>query len=598
MIQDSLHHHSIEGRLTRWFSSPLTLLAIVAALIICFLFVSQARLPQMDDILLTEFGSLPWVSPGSRLLSLYTLVEGKPEYTQMIVEYLGLPWWTDPQIKINFFRALTAVTHLIDFKLWRNNMTGMSLHSILWYALMVTAAYHFFKRLLPGRAPVILATFFFALNVSHVQALIWVANRTALLTATFAALTLLLHHRWRSEGNLSMGLLAMLTLILGFFSGEAALATCAFLFSYTLFMDRKPGLIRFTVLIPYAVIAFVWFALYKSAGHGSSGTSFYLDPGDNLPYFLVSLIKRYPLLLFTQWSGIPVEFLPRAIDGPAWSVVFMSASFFALITVLLWPLLKCNASARFLFLGILLALIPACTAPPQSRMLVLTNIAAAGLLAQFLLAWSNNNNSIVRSGAAAAACAFLWIMHGIIHPLAFIAVSISTPMVSSAETLESINNLPMPEIPHSQQIVYVNPIKVPHLAYQVLLKRYLDEATPEKNYSLTGSPGPYTITRQDEYTLTIASDIGFTTHTGTYPLLFRSFDNPVKAGEQFTTGDIEITVLAVDRFGIPKKARYVFDKPLEDSKWLWMQWSGKDHKTKTYQPPAIGELQHLDSNSI
>src|SRR6266511_910900 len=57
------------------------------------------------------------------ILDLFTFTNGVPAENQRLID-LGsmLPWWSDPRLKIAFFRPLSALTHLFDQLLFPNQI--------------------------------------------------------------------------------------------------------------------------------------------------------------------------------------------------------------------------------------------------------------------------------------------------------------------------------------------------------------------------------------------------------------------------------------------------------------------------------------------
>jgi hypothetical protein len=62
--------------------------------------------------------------------------------------------------------------------------------------------------------------------------------------------------------------------------------------------------------------------------------------------------------------------------------VLVAAAILGGLIVLLWPLIQTTPATRFWFIGMTLALVPACTGGGGDRMLMFTGIGAAALLAQ------------------------------------------------------------------------------------------------------------------------------------------------------------------------------------------------------------------------
>ncbi|MCA1662772.1 MAG: hypothetical protein LC659_00595, partial [Myxococcales bacterium] len=57
-----------------------------------------------------------------------------------------LPWWTDPEVKLAFWRPLSALTHVVDWRVWPRSPAAMHVHSLLWFALALIAVAAFYRR--------------------------------------------------------------------------------------------------------------------------------------------------------------------------------------------------------------------------------------------------------------------------------------------------------------------------------------------------------------------------------------------------------------------------------------------------------------------
>jgi hypothetical protein len=49
----------------------------------------------------------------------------------------GLPWWTAPDLRLAFWRPVTALTHGVDYAMWPDAPWLMHLQSLLWYGAAV-----------------------------------------------------------------------------------------------------------------------------------------------------------------------------------------------------------------------------------------------------------------------------------------------------------------------------------------------------------------------------------------------------------------------------------------------------------------------------
>src|SRR5262249_38282925 len=79
-------------------------------------------------------------------LSLFTFASGEPAAHSRALESGAFPWWTDPDIRIVFFRPISSLTHALDYALWPSSPAAMHFHSIVWYLLVVVLAGALYRR--------------------------------------------------------------------------------------------------------------------------------------------------------------------------------------------------------------------------------------------------------------------------------------------------------------------------------------------------------------------------------------------------------------------------------------------------------------------
>src|SRR3990167_10046806 len=82
-----------------------------------------------------------------------------------------IPWWTSQELKVDFWRPLTALTHWLDYKLWPEFPIAMHLQNVAWYLVLVVAIFALFERLKLNTGAALLATSLYALDASHAEAI-------------------------------------------------------------------------------------------------------------------------------------------------------------------------------------------------------------------------------------------------------------------------------------------------------------------------------------------------------------------------------------------------------------------------------------------
>ena len=130
--------------------------------------------------LLVARGLHPFAGLPQSRLDLFSFAGHDPATIQPLVDAGMFPWWTDPAVKLAFWRPLASFTHLVDWTLWPGAPWAMHLHSLAWFGLALAAAAALYRRLIGGWTAG-LATLLYALDDAHGPAVGWIANRNAMV---------------------------------------------------------------------------------------------------------------------------------------------------------------------------------------------------------------------------------------------------------------------------------------------------------------------------------------------------------------------------------------------------------------------------------
>lgn len=539
----------------------------------------------------------------------FMFLDGDPEHTRKLMDRGLAVWWTDPRCRASFVRPVTALTHIVDFRLFADYPVLMHLQSLVWYALLVWAAAVLYRRMISPTLPAwtaALAALLFTVDDAHATPVGWVANRNVLPATLFGILTLIAHDRWRRQGHHGWAWLAPLALLAGLLSKETAVCTGAYLLAYALFVDGGRWTSRLRSLLPYAAVGLVWYAWYKSLGCGTARLDQYTDPANNPAGFARHVVGYGPILLLGQW-GLPVSDLAIGWSASALRVHWIGAAVFcALLALVLFPLLRKDALARFWALGMVLSLLPACIAFPSDRLLMFVGIGGMGLLAQFLGGMEEGASWWPRLAPWRWSLrAFGWVMVGIhlvvAPPLLLVGSYARLPGRAFHGLLATFPDDPRLQ---SQTAVFVNSVSWASKRLLVQMRHYEGRPIPAHILDLNAAWSRARLTRVDDYTLTVRPEGGYLQPRDWWPegeqppvfsLIYpirlldrsRSEKHPLQLGEtvELTAATIQITELTDD--GRPAEATFRFGVPLEDPSLRWFQVTKQGYVP--WKPPAIGE---------
>lgn len=479
-------------------------------------------------------------------------------------------WWQQPGGFARAFRALPSLTHWLEFQAGAPAWF-MHLHSALWYAALCAVVAVLYRRMLVGWAAG-LAALFFAVDYSHAMVVGWVANRNALLAATFGVAAVLLHHHRRV-------VLAALCFAAALASGEVGLGFAGYLFAHVVCLEPRGHRVR--ALVPYVVVGAVWLAIYVTGSFGTRGSGMYLDP--RRASFWLEFPSHLVLVLATELGGPGPDFWPLVGLGPRAALVLVGVVVVSLAVAALLPVLRQDARARFLGLGALLASVPVCATTPSARLALVPGIGLIGLVGLAFARWRDERPKLPRVAAVFAGLA--GGMHLFVAPLLF------PVMVQQVAGIEGVVQRLVARVPDepalaSQQVVVVN---LPDLLFTLYVRPALASQAPTRAVPrgiLVLGLGTHSleVERLDARTLRVVDGAGFFGHD--FSVLFRPKELPMPAGSEVVTPTVHVFVEAMGQGGVPTQVRFEFSRELEDRSLRWLAWDGS--ALVPFVLPAVG----------
>ncbi len=481
---------------------------------------------------------------------------------------LALPWWSADDLKLSFWRPVAALTHLLDYTLWPDAPWLMHLHSVLWYIATVIVVGLLFRRVFDVAWQAGLAMFVYAVSHTHAVPVFFLANRNALLGVCFGAAALLLHQRWRRQGSREAAVLAPAVLLLGLLACEGTIAAGGYLLAYAAFLDRGTPKARALSLAPYFAVVAAWRFAYNLLGHGAAASEAYIDPVTSPARFLSAIATRGPIDLLAQWLLPPADW-SRLVSAPVFMKWWLFAiGFLAVLMLMLLPVLKRDATARFWCAGMWLSLVPSCATFPMDRMLLHSGIGGAALLAQFASAvWSGQlvpRDAHVRKLAARVFFDVLIALHVLVSPI-WLPLRIVTTAGSFRDMTDGIAALAARDDLSHKLVVLVDDVQFTG-AYFPSLRALAGREPAEDFLVLAPVEGRFdrvSLSRPTANTLVMEVD-------GTYAwFLERDRTHPFAVGDRVQRRRMSAEIVAVTTDGRPTKIAFHFDTPLEDDSIAW-----------------------------
>ncbi len=569
--------------------SPARVVLIASLLLAPCLFT---RLVLDDYVLATKSGvgrtvaGLP-IEP----LWLFTFTTGDPAQNQRLMdEGVLLPWWSEPNHLNAFFRPLTSLTHLLDFRAWPSSSFLMHLHSLLWYALLLFALERVYRAIEPDSALLVgLSFLLFAVDDAHGATVGWVANRNAVIAVAFGLPALLAFHR-SAVGSRAAAWVGPFLFALSLCAGETAFSIAGYMFAYALCLDRRSWLRRAGALAPYVALLLAHRGAYRLFGLGSYGSSAYRNPLQEPFEFLISLGYNLPVLLS---SKLLLPLADHGFFGPPqtrWVLWVISVLGLLALARPVFDCLKRDAHARFWSAGMVLSAIPVSASLPGERLLLVLGIGASPLLARLLAPLADPVHRAAL-GRRLPVLVFVLFMHGVIGPLTLpLRAAAMEPVARQSERL----NRGIPSGPEVQGkvVIVVNAPLVVMVSYLQLLRATRDEPRPTQLLMLASSSSDIAVSRLGPARLRVELEEGF---------LFRLEEQHYRADlmrgtDTISLRNLEATVVARTEDQRPKAVEFALDAPFEDARYLWRVY--RDGALVPWQPPAAGTIEHFEKEEF
>jgi hypothetical protein len=515
---------------------------------------------------------VPGLRQGS--LDLFTFTTGDPADNRALMDGgIMLPWWTDPELRIAFFRPLASLTHQLDFALFPNIPAAMHAHSLLWFAVALGSVAWLYRRLETSPLVAGLAGLLYALDDAHGPVVGWLSNRNALIATALGAAVIALYDVGQREGRRTARLASPALLGISLFAGEFAVGALAYVVAHAVFLSRGSWGRRALSVTPHLAVVLVWRWGWGRAGFGARGSGAYLDPVSDPGAFLLELPVRILALLHGAWSGPPSDLFFLAPPAHRPILVALATLTVVLVLLLVAPLLHSDAHARFWAGGMIVAILPVSASFPSDRLLLFVGVGAMALMSRLVL-------RVLTSAEPARWRRWLTLAFAAVH---LVVAPLVLPMrAAQMQILGSLSMRAQASLdaalaggPHTLVIASA-PVALLG-SYLQAERAYLGRPRPEHLYVLSTASSATHVERAGTSELRIEAERGFL-HT---PLErhYRGSTAGLEPGQRVELARMTAHVEEGGAEGRPSSVRFTFDEDLDGSGTVVLRWAG-DH----YEP--------------
>jgi hypothetical protein len=522
-----------------------------------------------------------------------------PQCMALMKNYGTLPWWTPDNLRCSLCRPVAAFTHWLDYQFFPDSPALMHAHNIAWFAAVVFLLTMVYRKLMGTTWVAGLAALLFLLDGNTYFPVAFVANRGFFLALFFGLMCLYEHHQWRSTKSRRGLVLSALFLALSLFSEEGGASTFAFILAYALVLEPGSFRNRALTVLPSVLVIIAWRIIYTLSGYGLFHVGIYIDPAHEPLRFVRELIPRDMVLLGSQLTSVPPEFLFAVKPSlqPAIIALYGVAAVAALVVFIPW--VRRDKTAAFWFAAMILAAIPEAVLVPLSKNFGFIAIGAYGLIASFVAGVVTRQNPLLERRVcrilAWVACVLLILVHG---PGA-IAKRVAV-VKADASVFAWASRVP-PDWPNieKQNVIVINHPCPLESAYAPAYKAYYHQSLPKTLRTLVPGCTSFDVERTDDKTLVIqarAPNIFSCDNVGPIDIAyaFSAFtlvgaEPNCKKGDRYNLGGLTVEVLELDTASFPSRVAFRFDTSLDspDFRWLWFDW--RTHSSEPFKMPAIGQ---------
>jgi len=488
----------------------------------------------------------------------------------------GLPWFTDPELRIALWRPLSSALAAFDDAVFGAYAPAHLLHSGFWYVALCALVAAWYQRHLPGRRGAIAAVGY-ALAANHQQGVTWFSARNTVVAAVFGMLAVFAHERAREKDSLGARIMVAAMVALALSAGEAGLGSVAFIIAMEWLDSGVSWRVRLRRVLPTLGSVGLYFVLRVALGYGTHASGMYKDPLTDPFGYLAVLPERLLGSLAALLVGMPADlwfFVPSTRSPMAWMGIVAG--------VALWLWLRHGArrlpasdqrTLRLLVLAMFLSLLPQLAGPLGPRSYTIPSIAALGLLAAGLDQALSTPAPALRKYGARALAGLLLLVHGAVGPYWWLSTARSgADFVAELEDHQAELGMDEPATADDEYVL----ISVPNGVfgfYTPYQRAATGQRTPAQWRVLSFAARDHVATRTSEHTLEVKVDDGDLLDS---PItdLFRDAKRQLQVGQVRRSDGFSARILELSPRGQPRRVEFTTKRALDDPELHLMAWDG------------------------
>ncbi|HET6333933.1 MAG TPA: hypothetical protein VFG30_12015 [Polyangiales bacterium] len=525
--------------------------------------------PQRDFILAKLHGDVwarnrPWYD-------VYNLVGGDPKFALLTRFFWVTPWWTWLELKIQFFRPVSAATLYLDYALFGQHYWLAHLHSALWYFAACGLVCLAMLQVSQSRAAAALGSLLFAVDDAHSSSVSWLAGRNAVVGAACFAAALNLYVLGARRQQLRWVVAAAFSLLIGLLAAENVVSTLPFFVAYTFVLDRRRLQRKLVDAALVSACVAIWFVGHKSLGFGTFGSGAYLDPIRDGSAFWRAMPSRILALIQLQ-LGPPWAIVPY-IPFPSFIGLYELGRWVVLPALALFVIRCFDREIAYWSLSATCGLIPLTAGAPHDRLLTHVGMAWCMLLALMILALLRKAPHLSRVPGTGFRL-FAAVVLGLHLALAPCALALGV----NSQTIPDLDARALDKEPEwwKRDVIVVN-VPTMFLVAQLNWQRELRKLQRPSAFGVLGaSDQQVEVVRIDQHTIELFAAAGYLQDV--FSNFWRGPGVPLRVGELVGVRGFAVTVLQLTPDGRPQRVRVRFDRDLTDPALFFIYWDAQQFK--------------------
>jgi hypothetical protein len=537
-----------------------------------------------------QLGMLAGKYPVARSkLDLFTFSDGSITEGETLIRSGFYPWFSDPTLRLSMLRPLASAMIALDYAIFGRNPLGYHIHSILWWCFLFGVTAELFRRVLPA-AQAVLALALFAVDETHCVIVTWIANRSAVVSVTFAVVGLILYLRSSKRTDSTSAWLIALCYLIAFGFGEYALCVIGYVIAYELIAADGDLRTRTKRLWPIAIPSIAYLAFRSAFAYTPQSSGMYVDPLSDPAGFGAAVIRRLPVMAADALFGLRGEYWTFGVDP--WFYRWLDPHWLApnawdrladwqraqlvlggIACLLLWVICRfvwrrdSNPSLRWLSVGGALSLFPVLGSFPSSRLLLVPLLGFCPLLASLFFTGIERAQVFARSGrrvtsfALGAAVTIPCLFHTAFAT--WLTRDWTLGMATGSQTtLKAVLNLEADEHLAEQHVVMLAAPEGSTSMYVPLTRWVYGRSVPLSCFTLSLVPSAYLLTRVADDAFTIEYDAPAAVLRTASEQLLHGAGHPLHVNDVVDAGLFSVTIQAL-RESHPSRLLIHFVSPLE-----------------------------------